>query len=151
MKKSIKELTEQIESAAKKLMTIAITGENADEELVRKTQNDTDANIKELAEILGKGWADTVPQKPVENSFKIQSGSVHRIIAEEKKDMLIGCINRMCTTDNSEEFKNMVNSAYHCVNALTQLALEKIGVITIPEFKWECKLNLDKKKKPKCR
>lgn len=132
-------------------MTIAITGENADEELVRKTQNDTDTNIKELTEILGKGWSDKVSQNPVESSFKIQAGREHHLIAEEQKDMLKGCINRMCIMDNSEEFKKMVNSAYHCVNALTQLALEKIGVITIPEFKWECKLNLDKKKKPKSR
>lgn len=72
--------------------------------------------------------------------FKIQSGTKKNILANNNCDMLEGCLNRMHVTDDSEEFRQMARSAQYYIHANTQLALERIGVITIPEWTWDCPL-----------
>lgn len=123
----------------KKLRQIAITGKGTKQEIQTLTKQAT-AELLTTAENINREWS-TEPL-PEEKPFRIQNGTKKPIMANNMVDMFEGATNRMHTTHDRKEFVNMRNGALYYIQALNQLALEKIGEITIPEYNWRCTLEL---------
>lgn len=125
---------------AKKLMVIAIIGKGTETE-INELEKQAKSKILETAKGINADWyaATTIRET---GPIRIQKGTIKRNMAENETDMLEGAMNRMHITDDKDEFTAMLNGALYHIHALSQLALDKIGTITIPEFEWRCNLKL---------
>lgn len=118
----------------------------AHESEINKLNTELRTQLIILTAELGKRFGIPVVQRAltehpkIKTEFKIQSGTKKDIMANNNCDMLEGCLNRMHVTDEEKEFIQIAKSAQYYIHANTQLALERIGVITVPEWTWECPL-----------
>lgn len=120
----------------KKLMATAILGYKflKTEEEIRETEKECRTLIVNLANELHPDWTKHITLH--EPTYKLQAGTNKHRSAENHKDILQGCINRMHVTHEQKEFERCTQSAIHHIHALTQLALDRVGAIKLAEYDW---------------
>ena len=128
------------ETTASRLMAVAITGKGAGEAEIRRMEADAMGKVMETAEALHPDWAADIKTNTQE--YRIQSGSIRRALAENERDGFTGAYNRMHLTGSRQEFVKMAEGTLYHIHGLAQLALERIGAVSIPEYVWDGKIDL---------
>lgn len=133
-KERIQTMTNNIRTNANCLKRITILGPEAKSEYVQNLDAyKTEANTGIQALYQEQAARLNTEAKLFSNTHTVYQPQNLQGAAENAADMLEGCLNRMCVTDDPEELHRLANSAFYRIHALHQLALFSLGRIALPE------------------